>query len=117
MTEWSGLFQHYESPPYVLPHTSRAHSFGIAGQSSLPVDLLIGGSRVSRERLCPFGLQALGLESPFTGTGLDLLRSSTERRWMTNWIFALRHTDSDTKGSSSVHTALVLLPTQAGASL
>lgn len=32
MTEWNGLFQHYESPPYVLPHTSGAYSFGIAGQ-------------------------------------------------------------------------------------
>lgn len=31
MTEWNNLFQHYESPPYVLPHTSRAYSFGIAG--------------------------------------------------------------------------------------
>lgn len=32
MTEWNSLLQHYESPPYVLPHTSRAYSFGIAGQ-------------------------------------------------------------------------------------
>ncbi|XP_040014399.1 jmjC domain-containing protein 8 isoform X2 [Xiphias gladius] len=30
-TEWQGLFEHYESPPYVLPHTSGAYSFGIAG--------------------------------------------------------------------------------------
>lgn len=32
MTEWTSLFQHYKSPPYVLPHTSGAYSFGIAGQ-------------------------------------------------------------------------------------
>uniref|UniRef100_A0A4W6DDT5 Jumonji domain containing 8 n=1 Tax=Lates calcarifer TaxID=8187 RepID=A0A4W6DDT5_LATCA len=32
-TEWQSLFEHYESPPYVLPHTSGAYSFGIAGQS------------------------------------------------------------------------------------
>ncbi|XP_069381665.1 jmjC domain-containing protein 8 isoform X1 [Paralichthys olivaceus] len=30
-TEWQRLFDHYESPPYVLPHTSGAYSFGIAG--------------------------------------------------------------------------------------
>uniref|UniRef100_A0A3P9J6B9 Jumonji domain containing 8 n=1 Tax=Oryzias latipes TaxID=8090 RepID=A0A3P9J6B9_ORYLA len=31
-TEWQSLFQQYEPPPYVLPHTSGAYSFGIAGQ-------------------------------------------------------------------------------------
>lgn len=31
-TEWQSLFEHYESPPYVLPLTSGAYSFGIAGQ-------------------------------------------------------------------------------------
>uniref|UniRef100_H2L3K5 Jumonji domain containing 8 n=1 Tax=Oryzias latipes TaxID=8090 RepID=H2L3K5_ORYLA len=30
-TEWQSLFQQYEPPPYVLPHTSGAYSFGIAG--------------------------------------------------------------------------------------
>lgn len=30
-TEWQSLFEHYESPPYVLPLTSGAYSFGIAG--------------------------------------------------------------------------------------
>ncbi|KAF3845891.1 hypothetical protein F7725_002969 [Dissostichus mawsoni] len=30
-TEWQSLFEQYESPPYVLPHTSGAYSFGIAG--------------------------------------------------------------------------------------
>ncbi len=30
-TEWQSLFEHYESPPYLLPHTSGAYSFGIAG--------------------------------------------------------------------------------------
>lgn len=30
-TEWQSLFELYESPPYVLPHTSGAYSFGIAG--------------------------------------------------------------------------------------
>lgn len=35
MTEWNSLFQHYESPPYVLPHTSGAYSFGIAGQRGI----------------------------------------------------------------------------------
>lgn len=30
-TEWSSLFEQYESPPYVLPHTSGAFSFGVAG--------------------------------------------------------------------------------------
>ncbi|XP_029015298.1 jmjC domain-containing protein 8 isoform X3 [Betta splendens] len=30
-TEWQNLFEHYEPPPYVLPHTSGAYSFGIAG--------------------------------------------------------------------------------------
>lgn len=34
VTEWNSLFQHYESPPYVLPHSSRAYSFGIAGQTA-----------------------------------------------------------------------------------
>lgn len=33
-TEWQSLFDHYESPPYVLPRTSGAYSFGIAGQFS-----------------------------------------------------------------------------------
>uniref|UniRef100_A0A1A8CFJ8 Jumonji domain containing 8 n=1 Tax=Nothobranchius kadleci TaxID=1051664 RepID=A0A1A8CFJ8_NOTKA len=31
LTEWQNLFDHYESPPYVLPRTSGAYSFGIAG--------------------------------------------------------------------------------------
>ncbi|XP_010782692.1 jmjC domain-containing protein 8 [Notothenia coriiceps] len=30
-TEWQSLFEQYESPPYALPHTSGAYSFGIAG--------------------------------------------------------------------------------------
>ncbi|XP_028454738.1 jmjC domain-containing protein 8 [Perca flavescens] len=30
-TEWQSLFEQYKSPPYVLPHTSGAYSFGIAG--------------------------------------------------------------------------------------
>lgn len=30
-TEWQSLFEHYASPPYVLPRTSGAYSFGIAG--------------------------------------------------------------------------------------
>ncbi|XP_029365406.1 jmjC domain-containing protein 8-like isoform X2 [Echeneis naucrates] len=30
-TEWQSLFEHYEAPPYALPHTSGAYSFGIAG--------------------------------------------------------------------------------------
>lgn len=30
-TEWEGLFDQYEPPPYVLPQTSGAYSFGIAG--------------------------------------------------------------------------------------
>uniref|UniRef100_A0A3B3C395 Jumonji domain containing 8 n=1 Tax=Oryzias melastigma TaxID=30732 RepID=A0A3B3C395_ORYME len=30
-TEWQSLFQQYEPPPYVLPHSSGAYSFGIAG--------------------------------------------------------------------------------------
>ncbi|KAE8300929.1 Protein transport protein Sec23B [Larimichthys crocea] len=30
-TEWKSLFEQYESPPYVLPRTSGAYSFGIAG--------------------------------------------------------------------------------------
>ncbi|XP_066546289.1 jmjC domain-containing protein 8 [Amia ocellicauda] len=30
-TEWHSLFQHYRPPPYALPHTSGAYSFGIAG--------------------------------------------------------------------------------------
>ncbi|MEQ2195613.1 hypothetical protein XENOCAPTIV_015720, partial [Xenoophorus captivus] len=30
-TEWQNLFDQYESPPYVLPDTTRAYSFGIAG--------------------------------------------------------------------------------------
>ncbi|KAM3598664.1 uncharacterized protein V6R79_021085 [Siganus canaliculatus] len=30
-TEWQSLFDHYVSPPYVLPRTSGALSFGIAG--------------------------------------------------------------------------------------
>lgn len=33
-TEWRRLFEHYESPPYVLPHTSGAYSFGIAGSGT-----------------------------------------------------------------------------------
>lgn len=89
MTEWNSLFQHYESPPYVLPHTSGAYSFGIAGQRRtflsifmhLLIYLLIIGSRGSHESLWPFCLQALELGSPFTGMGLDLLRSSMEKRW------------------------------------
>nr|XP_043907399.1 jmjC domain-containing protein 8 isoform X2 [Solea senegalensis] len=31
MSEWQSLFQNYVSPPYVLPLTSAAYSFGIAG--------------------------------------------------------------------------------------
>ncbi|XP_056262789.1 jmjC domain-containing protein 8 [Pseudoliparis swirei] len=34
VTEWQSLFQQYESPPYVLPRTSGALSFGIAGPGS-----------------------------------------------------------------------------------
>lgn len=34
-TEWQSLFEHYEPPTYVLPHTTGAYSFGIAGQCSL----------------------------------------------------------------------------------
>ncbi|XP_047212046.1 jmjC domain-containing protein 8-like isoform X1 [Girardinichthys multiradiatus] len=30
-TEWQNLFDQYESPPYVLPDTTGAYSFGIAG--------------------------------------------------------------------------------------
>ncbi|MBN3315385.1 JMJD8 protein, partial [Atractosteus spatula] len=30
-TEWQSLFAHYQPPSYVLPHTSGAYSFGIAG--------------------------------------------------------------------------------------
>ncbi|KAM9843312.1 jmjC domain-containing protein 8 [Aulostomus maculatus] len=30
-TEWQNLFEFYESPPFTLPHTSEALSFGIAG--------------------------------------------------------------------------------------
>ncbi|KAM4531700.1 jmjC domain-containing protein 8 isoform 2-T2 [Odontesthes bonariensis] len=30
-TEWQSLFERYEAPPYVLPRTSGAYSFGIAG--------------------------------------------------------------------------------------
>lgn len=30
-TEWQSLFEHYDPPPYALPHTSGAYSFGIAG--------------------------------------------------------------------------------------
>lgn len=33
MSEWQTLFDHYEAPPYTLPHTSAAYSFGIAGES------------------------------------------------------------------------------------
>lgn len=34
LTEWHSLFKHYEPPPYVLPHTEGAYSFGIAGQAN-----------------------------------------------------------------------------------
>ncbi|XP_031698307.1 jmjC domain-containing protein 8, partial [Anarrhichthys ocellatus] len=34
VTEWQRLLDQYESPPYVLPHTSAALSFGIAGPGS-----------------------------------------------------------------------------------
>ncbi|XP_040047027.2 jmjC domain-containing protein 8 [Gasterosteus aculeatus] len=34
VTEWQRLFDQYEFPPYVLPNTSRAYSFGIAGPGS-----------------------------------------------------------------------------------
>ncbi|KAK3525376.1 hypothetical protein QTP86_031251 [Hemibagrus guttatus] len=30
-TEWHSLFENYNAPPYSLPHTSPAYSFGIAG--------------------------------------------------------------------------------------
>ncbi|XP_034046092.1 jmjC domain-containing protein 8 [Thalassophryne amazonica] len=30
-TEWQSLFESYKSPPYILPHTAGAYSFGIAG--------------------------------------------------------------------------------------
>ncbi|XP_030649530.1 jmjC domain-containing protein 8 [Chanos chanos] len=30
-TEWHSLFDEYDAPPYNLPHTSPAYSFGIAG--------------------------------------------------------------------------------------
>ncbi|KAJ8253674.1 hypothetical protein COCON_G00202860 [Conger conger] len=30
-TEWQLLFEHYQAPRYLLPHTSGAYSFGIAG--------------------------------------------------------------------------------------
>lgn len=32
-TEWQSLFEQYEPPPYSLPHTTGAYSFGIAGRS------------------------------------------------------------------------------------
>ncbi|KAM8844974.1 jmjC domain-containing protein 8 [Spinachia spinachia] len=34
VTEWQRLFDQYEFPPYLLPDTSRAYSFGIAGPGS-----------------------------------------------------------------------------------
>lgn len=46
----------------------------------LPNHLLIVGSRPSHENLWRFCLQALEPEFPFTGTVLDLLRSSMEKR-------------------------------------
>lgn len=31
-TEWHSLFENYKAPRYMLPHTTGAYSFGIAGQ-------------------------------------------------------------------------------------
>lgn len=53
----------------------------------LPNHLLIVGSRPSHENLWRFCLQALELEFPSTGTVLDLLRSSMEKRWTVTWMF------------------------------
>lgn len=36
-TDWQRLFKHYESPPYVLPHTSGAYSFGVAGWATTTI--------------------------------------------------------------------------------
>lgn len=120
MTEWNSLFQHYESPPYVLPHTRAAYSFGIAGQTGPLFSPVYGLSQCIFQTLVlwPFGLQAPELESPFTGTVQDSLRSSTEKRWTVKRIFDPGHrcSPSDTNGPPFVHAALVLLPTQAGAS-
>lgn len=86
----------------------------------LPNRLLFVGSLPSHENLWQFCLQALELEFPFTGTVLDLLRSSMEKRWPVTWMFDSSDSPqlvfSMAEGSSSVHTALVLLPTWAGAS-
>uniref|UniRef100_A0A3Q0SZK4 Jumonji domain containing 8 n=1 Tax=Amphilophus citrinellus TaxID=61819 RepID=A0A3Q0SZK4_AMPCI len=35
-TEWRSLFEQYEPPPYVLPRTSGAYSFGIAAGTGVP---------------------------------------------------------------------------------
>uniref|UniRef100_A0A3B4ZKF3 Jumonji domain containing 8 n=1 Tax=Stegastes partitus TaxID=144197 RepID=A0A3B4ZKF3_9TELE len=35
-TEWQSLFDQYESPPFVLPNTSGAFSFGIAAGTGVP---------------------------------------------------------------------------------
>lgn len=49
-TEWQSLFDQYESPPYILPRTSGAYSFGIAGQFSLKVEQLCETQREEPDR-------------------------------------------------------------------
>ena len=68
-TEWQSLFDHYESPPYVLPRTSGAYSFGIAGQFSLKVEQLCETRREEPDR--------------------EVNSEPTSYRILQNWTFSL----------------------------
>lgn len=46
VTEWASLFRHYEPPPYVLPHSSSAYSFGIAGHTPFLLSPLSPGFHI-----------------------------------------------------------------------
>lgn len=54
VSEWQSLFDQYEAPPYTLPHTSTAYSFGIAGERRI-------GFPSGHSRYCRFVVELFSL--------------------------------------------------------
>lgn len=109
VTEWNSLFQHYESPPYVLPHSSRAYSFGIAGQTAF---LFSPFSRdFQMKNLWRFLPPGPGTGVPFHWHGPGFAEVIYGKKVMFDPSDSPESVFSVAEGSSSVPTALVLLPT------
>lgn len=105
MTEWNSLFQHYQSPPYVLPHTNGAYSFGIAGQRAIhffPLSCIaqfifryLIGSRVSHESHWTLLSPGPGTGVPFHWHGPGFAEVIYGKKVKDEWsIFHLHHTNT-----------------------